>query len=132
MLGRADGTKVHFLFPNTLHIVGNIFWMLPCVTKTDMNDACKRANVSHVSRNNFLQMLLDEHKAPGSRDQLKELWTEGLDKYYVSETVGDASGEIAGRAADPHVSGGEEEVDPTAAAEAGPAGAPAEPSLRSC
>ena len=54
----------------------NIFWMLPFVT------------VSHYSRNNFLQMLLDEHTAPGSRDQLKELWTEWLDNYYVSEAVG--------------------------------------------
>ena len=66
-----------------------------------MNDACKRANVSHVSRNNFLQMLLHEHKAPESRDQLKELWTEWLDKYYVSEAVGDANEAITGRAATP-------------------------------
>ena len=34
-------------------------------------------------------------------DQLKELWTEWLDKYYVSETVGDASTELAGRAETP-------------------------------
>ena len=48
-----------------------------------------------------MQALLEEHQAPGSRDQLKELWTEWLDKYYVSETVGDASGELACRAETP-------------------------------
>ena len=65
-----------FLSPNTLHIVDNVFSMLPFVTKTDMLEACKKGNVSLDTWNNFMQTLLEEHKAPGSRDQLKELWTE--------------------------------------------------------
>ena len=104
-----------FLSPNTLHIVDNVFSMLPFVTKTDMLEACKKGNVSLDTRNNFMQTLLEEHKAPGSRDQLKELWTEWLDKYYVSETVGDASGELACRAETPPDS------DATAEASAGSA-----------
>ena len=106
--------------------------MLPFVTKSDMIEACKKGNVSLDTRNNFMQALLEEHQAPGSRDQLKELWTEWLDKYYVSVPVGDASGRITGRAATPPDSGGEEEADRSraaaAAAEAGPAAAPAGPS----
>jgi hypothetical protein len=66
VFGRADGTKVPFLSPNTLHVVDNVFWMLLFVIKTAMNDACARATVSHESRNNFLQKFLDEHKAPGT------------------------------------------------------------------
>ena len=90
-----------FLSPKTLHIVDNVFSMLPFVTKSDMIEACKKGNVSLDTRNNFMQTLLEEHKAPGSRDQLKELWTEWLDKYYVSEAVGDANEAITGRAATP-------------------------------
>ena len=111
-----------FLSPNTLHIVDNVFSMLPFVTKTDMLEACKKGNVSLDTRNNFMQALLEEHKAPGSRDQLKELWTEWLDKYYVSETVGDASAELAGRAETPPDSEAEEggaAADATAEAGAG-------------
>ena len=110
-----------FLSPNTLHIVDNVFSMLPFVTKTDMLEACKKGNVSLDTRNNFMQVLLEEHKAPGSRDQLKELWTEWLDKYYVSETVGDASAE-PGRAETPPDSEAEEggaAADATAEAGAG-------------
>jgi hypothetical protein len=49
-------------------------WMLPFVTVSDLNAACKIADVSHETRNNFLQKMRDEHSAPGSREQLKALW----------------------------------------------------------
>ena len=71
---RADGTKVPFLSSNTLHIVDRVMWMLPFVTVTDLNEACKKADVSHETRNLFLQKMLAEHSAIGSREQLKELW----------------------------------------------------------
>ena len=79
---RADGTKVPFLSSNTLHIVDRVMWMLPFVTVTDLNEACKKADVSHETRNLFLQKMLAEHSAIGSREQLKELWVDWVVNHY--------------------------------------------------
>jgi hypothetical protein len=74
---------VPFLSSKTLHIVDRIMWMLPFVTVSDLNAACKRADVSHETRNNFVQKMRDEHSAPGSRGQ-KALWSAWVRHYYAA------------------------------------------------
>ena len=76
----------------TLHIVDFALWMLPFVTRTDLNDAAIRAHVSHEVRNNFLKALLAEHSQNGAREQLKELWSAWVDKNYASEGPPKVSG----------------------------------------
>ncbi len=49
-------------------------WILLFATNTDLNEAAKKADVSHESRNCFLQKMLGEHSIIGARQQLKELW----------------------------------------------------------
>ena len=43
-----------FLSEKTLHIVDSVLWMLPFATNTDLDEAAKKADVSHKSRNGFL------------------------------------------------------------------------------
>ena len=71
---RSDGTKIKVLSANTLHIVDRIMWMLPFVTKTDLDTAAQKADVGMETRNAFLEKLLNEHSQPGSEEQLKTLW----------------------------------------------------------
>ncbi len=68
----------------TLHIVDRLLWMAPFVTMGDMNEACRRADVSHEERNEFLTKLLEEHIAPGSREQLKALKLQWVKQHYPS------------------------------------------------
>jgi hypothetical protein len=126
-----------FLSEKTLHIVDKVLWMLPFATNTDLNEAAKKADISHESRNGFLQKLLDEHSISGARQQLKELWGKWIETNY-----GAAGPESTGRgygveAETPEDSGDEAADDGSqapgsaaaAAAEAEPAAAaqPAEP-----
>ncbi len=60
----------------TLHIVDRLLWMAPFATATDLNEASRRADVSHEERNRFLTKMLDEHSAPGSLEQLRKLWSQ--------------------------------------------------------
>jgi hypothetical protein len=71
-----------FLSEKTLHIVDRVLWMLPFATNKLMNEAAMKANVSHDSRNGFLQKLLGQHNIVGARQQLKELWGKGIETYY--------------------------------------------------
>lgn len=71
-----------FLSAQTLHIVDRLLWMAPFATATDLNEACRRADVSHEARNRFLTKMLDEHSAPGSREQLRKLWSDWLKEQY--------------------------------------------------
>lgn len=71
-----------FLSAQTLHIVDRLLWMAPFATATDLNEACRRADVSHETRNRFLTKMLDEHSAPGSREQLRKLWSDWLKEQY--------------------------------------------------
>jgi hypothetical protein len=71
---RPDSTQMQFLSEKTLHIVDRVLWMLPFAANTDLNEAAKKADIRHESRNGFLQMLLDEHSIIGARQQLKEHW----------------------------------------------------------
>ena len=64
-----------------------VLWMLPFATVTDLNEACKNADVSHESRNHFLKKLLAEHSANGSREQLKALWEKWVVKNYSTAVV---------------------------------------------
>jgi hypothetical protein len=81
-----------FLSEKTLHIVDRVLWMLPFATNTDLNDAAKKADVRHESRNGFIQKLLGEHSIIGARQQLKELWGKWVETKYSS-----AGPESAGR-----------------------------------
>ncbi len=62
---------MQFLSEKTVHIVGRVLWMLPFATTTDLNEAAKKADDSHESRNCFLQKLLGEHSINGERHQLR-------------------------------------------------------------
>ena len=100
-----------FLSAQTLHVVDRLLWMAPFATASDLNEACKRADVSHEERNRFLTKMLDEHSAPGSREQLKKLWSEWVKEKYPSTaeesaTPGKETG--LGDAETPEPSDGEE------------------------
>jgi hypothetical protein len=79
---RPDGTKMPFLSEKTLHIVDRVLWMQPFATNSDLNEAATKADISHESRNGFLQKRLDEHSISGGRQQLKELWGKWIEKNY--------------------------------------------------
>jgi hypothetical protein len=69
--------------------------MLPFATNTDLNEAAKKADVGHESRNGFLQKLLGEHSIIEARQQLKELWGKWIETNY-----GAAGPESTGRGYD--------------------------------
>ena len=71
-----------FLSAQTLHVVDRLLWMAPFATATDLNEACRKADVSHEERNAFLTMMLNEHSAPGSREQLRRLWSQWVKEKY--------------------------------------------------
>jgi hypothetical protein len=129
---RPDGSKMPFWSEMTLHIVDRVLWMRPFATNTDLNEAAKKADISHELRNGFLQKLLDEHSIIGARQQLKGHWGEWIESSY-----GAAGPESAGRgygaeAETPEDSDDEVAVDVSqapgsAAAGAAAAAEPAEP-----
>ncbi len=51
-------------------------------TRTDLNLAATKAQISHEARNSFMRMLQAEHCQRGAREQLKELWTAWVSKNY--------------------------------------------------
>ncbi len=55
---------------------------VPFATNTNLNEAAQKADVSHESRNGFLQKLLGEHSIHGARQQLKELWGKWIETHY--------------------------------------------------
>ena len=98
-----------FLSAQTLHVVDRLLWMAPFATASDLIEASKRADVSHVARNNFLTKMLDEHSAPGSREQLKKLWSEWVKEKYPSTAEESATpGKVTGDAETPEPSDGDE------------------------
>jgi hypothetical protein len=52
--------NIFFLSEKTLHSLDIVLWMLQFATNTDLNEAAMKADVSHKSRNYFLQKLLGE------------------------------------------------------------------------
>jgi hypothetical protein len=82
-------------------------WMLPFATVSDLNQACERADVSHVTRNAFLQKLQAEHSAQGSREQLKTLWLAWVKQLY-GDPGPDASHQRNGAEVDTPDSSGDE------------------------
>ena len=85
---RPDGGEpVKFLSDNTLHIIDQLMWMLPFVTKTDLETAAKAKGVSQETRNTFLNKMLAEHSLPGVRDQLMTLWATWVKSNYAEEPV---------------------------------------------
>jgi hypothetical protein len=59
--------------------------MAPFATATDLNEASRKADVSHEERNEFLTKMLDEHSAPGSREQPRKLWSEWVKEQYPTQ-----------------------------------------------
>ena len=85
---RPDGGEpVKFLSENTLHIIDRLMWMLPFVTRTDLETAAKAKGVSQETRNTFLNKMLAEHSLPGVRDQLMDLWATWVENNYAEEPV---------------------------------------------
>ena len=80
-----------FLSAQTLHVVDRLLWMAPFATATDLNEACRKADVSHKERNDFLTMMLDEHSAAGSREQLRRLWSQWVKEKYPRRAEEDAN-----------------------------------------
>jgi len=114
-----------FLSEKTLHIVDRVLWLLPFATNTDLNEAAMKADISHDSRNGFLQKLLGEHSIMGARQQLKELWGKWIEQNY-----GAAGPESTGRGYGAEAKTPDDSDDDAAAAAAAPAvdgAAPAEP-----
>jgi hypothetical protein len=71
-----------FLSEKTVRIVDRVLWMLPFATNADLNEAAKKADVSHESRDGFLQKLWRKHSIIGARQQLKELWGKWVETNY--------------------------------------------------
>ena len=93
---RPDGGEpVKFLSDNTLHIIDQLMWMLPFVTKTDLETAAKAKGVSQETRNTFLNKMLAEHSLPGVRDQLMTLWATWVESNYADEPVAAAQSAAA-------------------------------------
>ena len=65
--------------------------MAPFATASDLNGRSSAADVSHEERNDFLTMMLDEHSAPGSREQLRRLWSQWVKEKYPTSAEEDAN-----------------------------------------
>ena len=63
-------------------MIDRVMWMLPFVTRSDLEAAAQQADVSMETRNHFLNKLLHEHGQTGIRNQLQSLWTEWVEKNY--------------------------------------------------
>jgi hypothetical protein len=93
--------------------------MAPFVTVGFLNEACRRADVSHEVRNTFLAKLLDEHSAPGSREQLKLLWSQWVKEQYPTEPEGRGNRGRMGNEAETPTGSDEEEAEGNVAGAAG-------------
>ena len=87
-------------------------WMLPFVTKRDLEQAAQTAHVSLETRNLFLNKMLSEHSQTGIRNQLHSLWTEWVAKTCDEQLVPEVSESLGMEAATPpdsddELSGGE-------------------------
>jgi len=76
-------------------------WMLPFVTKRDLEQAAQTAHVSRETRNLFLNKMLSEHSQTGIRLQLQTLWTEWVAKTCDEQLVPEVSGSLGMEAATP-------------------------------
>ena len=76
-------------------------WMLPFVTKRDLEQAAQTAHVSLETRNLFLNKMLSEHSQPGIRNQLQTLWTAWVAKTCDEQLVPEVSGSLGMEAATP-------------------------------
>ncbi len=84
---------------------------------THLNEVCKTADVSHETRNIFLQKLLAEHSGKGSREQLKDVWTKWVaTNYQAISEESEGGGKLGMDAATPDES--EEEDDAAASGSA--------------
>ena len=87
-------------------------WMLPFVTKRDLETAAQAANVSLEARNLFLNKMLSEHSQPGVRLQLHTLWTAWVVKTYDEQLVPEVPASLGMEAATtPDDEPSEEETD---------------------
>ena len=76
-------------------------WMLPFVTKRDLEQAAQTAHVSLETRNLFLNKMLSEHSQPGIRLQLQTLWTAWVAKTCDEQLVPEVSESLGMEAATP-------------------------------
>jgi hypothetical protein len=116
-----DGTKMHFLSEKTLHIVDRVLWMLPFATNTDLNEAAKKADISHKSRNGFIQ----KHSIIGARQQLKEHWGKWIESSHSAAGPESAGRGYGAEAETPEDSGNKEAVNGSQASGSAAAGAAA-------
>jgi hypothetical protein len=119
---------MQFLSERTLHIVDRVLWMLPFATNMGLNEATKKADVSHESRNGFLQKLLGEHSIIGARHQLKELWGKWIETNYGAAGPESTSRGYGAKAETPEDSDDDAGVDGSQSPESAAAASAAEPS----
>ena len=86
-------------------------WLLPFVTKTDLDQAAQKVVVSMETRNAFLEKLLNEHSQPGIEEQLKTLWGKWVDTNYNKELEPEARSSLGMEAKTPEDSEAEEEAE---------------------
>ena len=75
-------------------------WHLPFATKTDLETAAKRGDLSIEKRTGFLNTLLSEHSCPAAQEQLKNLWSKWIEKNYSDADDGEDE-IVPGRCATP-------------------------------
>jgi hypothetical protein len=63
-------------------MIDRVMWMLPFVTRDDLEAAAQQADVNMETINHFLNKLLHEHGQTGIRKQLQTSWTEWVEKNY--------------------------------------------------
>ncbi len=62
-------------------MIDRVMWMLPFVTRSDLETAAQQADVSMETRNHFLNKL-PARAWSSIRNQLQSLWTEWVEKNY--------------------------------------------------
>ena len=75
-------------------------WMLPFVTRTDLETPAKEKGVSQETRNTFLNKILAEHSLPGVRGQLMTLWATWMESNYAEEPVAVAASQSSAHSMD--------------------------------
>ena len=85
--------------------------MLPFVTKTDLDQAAQKVDVSVETRNAFLEKLLNVHSQPGIEEQLKTMWGEWVDTNYNKELEPEARSSLGMEAKTPEDSEAEDETE---------------------
>ncbi len=96
--------------------ISKVMWMLPFVTRSDLEAVDQQTDVIIETRNHFLNKLLLEHGQPSIRQQLHTLWIEWVEKTYDEQQAPAVAASLGMEAATPPA---DDEEESTAAAGGG-------------